>query len=384
MRILVCVWEYPPLGSGMADVACRMVKEFEKRGHQCLVCSPAGPDIRLGSRALIEKLAGLGILHYWWRVRRHFAGKTPEWDAVWLHWPMFQAQCPFPGAVITFHGTFRGFKNMARDMRTPRHIRLYYALMEMVERRSLRFLKSGGYLFSAVSPRAAAELGAQGVAPERVTYVPVGVDTEQFQTSGKAAETRTKLDIPPEALVLLYVGRLSRPKNLFALVDAFAELKNTVDQAVLLIVGSGELERPLARYIDERKVPDVRLLGFIPNQKLAGVYGCADFFVMSSTYEGQPVVLLEAMACGLPPILSDIPAMRDIVEESGLGLLVDFSDPRRAARQIEEYVSGSKAKQDRLAVREFVVSNMSSSACAEKYLQLMVQVSRKASLSSKP
>ena len=37
MRILVCVWEYPPLGSGMADVAYRMVKEFEKSGHKCLV-----------------------------------------------------------------------------------------------------------------------------------------------------------------------------------------------------------------------------------------------------------------------------------------------------------------------------------------------------------
>lgn len=117
-----------------------------------------------------------------------------------------------------------------------------------------------------------------------------------------------------------------------------------------------------------------RPMGFIPNQDLARVNNCADSFIMSSTYEGQLVVLLEAMACGLPPILSDIPVMRDVVEESGLGLLVDFGDPHRAARQVEEYVLGSKAQQDRAAARNYVLSNMSSEACADIYLRLLSQV----------
>jgi glycosyltransferase involved in cell wall biosynthesis len=354
-----------------------MVKEFQKRGHECIVCSPTGPDIKLGSHFMIRKLAGLGLLYFWWRVKRYFAGKSPGWDAVWLHWPMFTGRCPFPSGVITFHGTYRGFRGMAQGMRSPWHVRLYYAFMERAERGSLRSLQNGGYVFSAVSPRSVAELSAQGVAVGKVTYVPVGVDTEQFQARGNASQARAGLGIPPQALVLLFVGRLTRPKYLFALVDAFAELKKKVEGAVLLIVGGGELERPLARYIEERKIPDVRLLGFIANQELPGVYSCADFFVMSSTYEGQPVVLLEAMACGLPPILSDIPAMRDVIEDSGLGLLVDFGDPRRAAGRIEEYLSSPKAKQDRLGVRDYVVRNMSSAACAEKYLELMAQVSRK-------
>ena len=176
--------------------------------------------------------------------------------------------------------------------------------------------------------------------------------------------------------MLLYVGRLSRPKNLFSLVDTFAELKNKWPRAALLVVGKGELEGPLAGYVKKRELTDVRFVGFIPNQDLPRVYNCADFFIMSSTYEGQPVVLLEAMACGLPPILPDIPAMRDIVEESGLGLLVDFSDSHRAARQVEEYVSGSKAQQDRSAVRDYVVSKMSSEVCAERYLGLLRKASR--------
>lgn len=383
MRILVCVSEYPPQGSGIAQVAFRMVKEFQDRGHQCIVCSPSGPDIRLGSHTLIRRMAGLGLLHYWWNVKRRFSGKTPEWDAVWLHWPLFLSECPFKAALITFHGTYRGFHGMARDMASPWPVKQYYAFMEEMERRSLRSLQGRPHLLSAVSPQAVAELTAQGVDRTSVTYVPVGVNTEQFHPADDTAAARAKLGISPEACVLLYVGRLSRPKNLFSLVDTFAELKKTVKRAVLVIVGSGELERPLARHIQATNVPGVRLLGFIPNQELPNVYGGADFFIMSSTYEGQPVVLLEAMACGLPPILSDIPAMRGIIEDSGLGALVDFTDPRRAAQRIEEYVSSPKAQDDRAAVRDYVVKNMSSSACADKYLRLLTEVSWKQPPSSK-
>lgn len=354
-----------------------MVKEFRKRGHECTVCSPTGPDIKLGSSFLIRRLAGLGLLHYWWCVQRRFSGGTPEWDAVWMHWPLFAGRCPFASGFITFHGTYRGFRDMAREMRSPRLVRLYYAFMQSMEERCLRSLKGGRYLFSAVSPRSAAELSAQGLGSDAVRYVPVGVDTEEFQAGGDRAQVRAALGLPAEAPVLMFVGRLTRPKNLFALVDAFGELKKRVTVAVLVMVGSGELKRPLSRYAEERKIPDVRLPGFIANEKLPGVYGCADFFVMSSTYEGQPVVLLEAMACGLPPILSDIPAMRDVVGESGLGVLVDFGDSRRAAGRIEDYMSSPKAQQDRLAVRDYVVKNMSSAACADRYLELLRLVQKK-------
>jgi 1,2-diacylglycerol 3-alpha-glucosyltransferase len=183
LKILVCVSEYPPQGSGIADVAFRMVKEFQKRGHQCVVCSPTGPDIKLGSHMLIRRLAGLGLLFYWWRVKRRLAGKAPEWDAVWLHWPLFLGRCPFPGAVITFHGSYRGFRSMARDMRSSWHVRLYYAFMQSVEKRSLRSLRGGQYLYATVSPRSAVELIAQGVGSEGVAYVPVGVDTGRVRVS---------------------------------------------------------------------------------------------------------------------------------------------------------------------------------------------------------
>jgi glycosyltransferase involved in cell wall biosynthesis len=185
------------------------------------------------------------------------------------------------------------------------------------------------------------------------------------------AKLRAELHIAEDAVVLLYVGRLTHQKNLFVLVDTLAQLRNKMSQVILLVVGTGELSSPLIQYAEERGVTNVKFCGFIPNDELPRIYGCADFFIMASVYEGQPVALLEAMAAGLPPIVSNIPTMEHLVTESGAGIVVDFSDPAEAAKQIEAYVSSSRAREDCYRVREYVERTMSSSVCAERYLELL-------------
>lgn len=369
MNILVCVSEYPPHGSGIADVASRMVREFEKQGHMCTVCSPTGPDIRLGSRWLIKRFGGLGLLYFWWHVGRRFAGKASGWDAVWLHWPMFPFSCPFPAALATFHGTYRGFHGMARETHSPLHVRDYYRIMESLERRSLRRLRPEAIRFSAVSAQAVQELADQGVPAERISCIPVGVDTDFFRSPVDKAALRARLDIPQDAQVFLFVGRLSRPKNLFKLVDVFARLKSMPEasNSLLLIAGEGELAGSLARHIAGKRVEGVRMLGFVPRERLPGLYGAADFFVMASSYEGQPVALLEAMACGLPAIVSPIPALSRLVDESGAGLAVDFAQTDQAAATIHQYLTGPAFT----SFRKDFVSGLSSSGCAGRYLVLL-------------
>src|SRR4030042_4625502 len=178
---------------------------------------------------------------------------------------------------------------MAAEMRSSLFLKCYYALMNFAERRYLRALNDSNYLLVAVSPRTATELHSHGISADRVTYISVGVDTEQFRPASDKPQLRSGLGIPGDALVFLYVGRLTVPKNLFRLVDAFAEIKSRIGHSILLIAGNGELETPLLRYIAERKIPDIRLLGFVPHEELPGIYSCADFFIMASKYEGPPV-----------------------------------------------------------------------------------------------
>jgi 1,2-diacylglycerol 3-alpha-glucosyltransferase len=377
MRILVCVSEYPPYASGIGDVAQRMVRQFVERGHSCTICSPTGPDIRLGNYGMIKRFGGLGVLLFWLSVSRYFRGKGSQWDAIWLHGPLFIRACPFPEAVITFHTTYKGYRTMARELRSSLLLKAYYGFMGLAERYCLRRINSGRHRFTAVSRLVASELDAQGIHGSDISYVSVGADVDRFCPVADRAPLRTELDIPEEALVLLYVGRLTHQKNLFSLVDAFAQLKGRLGQAMLLVAGSGELSRLLDDRVRRKKVNDVRLLGFVPNEELRMFCACADFFVMSSKYEGQPVALLEAMAAGLPPIVSDIPVMKQLVEESGAGIVVDFDDPFQAAERIGDYVLSAQAKQDRSTIREYVENHMSSAMCAQRYLGLLGQVTGK-------
>lgn len=102
----------------------------------------------------------------------------------------------------------------------------------------------------------------------------------RFQAAGNPVEVRAELGVPPEGLLLLYVGGLSRPGGMSSVVDAFAQTKNRWPLAALLMVGEGELEEPLAGHARRRKIPDARLLRFIPKQHLTRVYNWADFPIM--------------------------------------------------------------------------------------------------------
>ena len=87
MKVLVCTSEYYPYGSGIANVAYNVVEQLKKMGIDCTVCSPTGPDIKLGSSKLIEKLGIVGLLYYWYKVANHF--KNNDYDVAWLHNPFF-------------------------------------------------------------------------------------------------------------------------------------------------------------------------------------------------------------------------------------------------------------------------------------------------------
>ncbi|HEX2629757.1 MAG TPA: glycosyltransferase [Chitinophagaceae bacterium] len=111
---------------------------------------------------------------------------------------------------------------------------------------------------------------------------------------------------------LVAVGNLKKVKNYHFLLDSFKFLSATVQ---LDIYGTGELKESLQQKIDEYNLP-VRLCG--ESDRLPELLPQYDAFIMASTYEGHPLALLEAMASGLPVILSDIPALRKVAGDDAL------------------------------------------------------------------
>ena len=160
----------------------------------------------------------------------------------------------------------------------------------------------------------------------RVEYVPgVGIDVLKFQGHGTSREEKRKeLGLPPEDFTLLSVGELIPRKNHAVALDALTELKkrNRLDGISYLICGSGSLEGELRRRTETLGLSErVHFLGY--RDDIRDICHCSDLFVFMSLQEGLPVALMEAMACGLPAVCSNIRGNNDLIESGKNGELID-------------------------------------------------------------
>ena len=155
--------------------------------------------------------------------------------------------------------------------------------------------------------------GAYGLKDSKVRFIPNGVDLSRFQPGDQNSEWRRRFQIPEEAVLTGYVGRLSPEKNLSLLLEAFAQAD--VANTRLAIVGEGPCRSEL-----EQLSAKLGLRGRIvftgPVADPAGCYRALDVFAMSSHTEQMPMALLEAMASGLPAVCTDV---GDTAEMLGAG-----------------------------------------------------------------
>lgn len=174
----------------------------------------------------------------------------------------------------------------------------------------------------ALWPGAAAALTqGLGVAPDRLTIAPNGVDGDRYRpaTPTDRKKAREDLDLDEDAPTVAFVGALGPEKNVGDAVDAVAAL----DVAVLLVAGDGPTRREVQRRAEEVAPDRVRFLGSIEDPRT--VYAAADCVVLPSRTEGLPATLIEAGLCGLPAVASDVGGVSEIVTRE-TGALVPPGD----------------------------------------------------------
>ena len=154
---------------------------------------------------------------------------------------------------------------------------------------------------------------------KRVEYVPgVGIDLTKFgQAAVDKSAKRKELGIPEEATLLLSVGELNENKNHETVIRAIADMPNVH----YVIAGKGSLQEHLQGVIDELNLATrVKLLGY--RKDIEELCAAADVYAMPSFREGLSVALMEAMASGLPCVVSKIRGNTDLIDEMG-GALFD-------------------------------------------------------------
>ena len=132
---------------------------------------------------------------------------------------------------------------------------------------------------------------------------------------------------------ITYAGRLAPEKNIEVLLRAVAVLRDSGSTAELAIAGHGSHEAVLRALAKELRIGDqVRFLGTLAQDELARLFQISDIFAMMSTSETQSMVLLQAMASGVPVVAADTRALPEFVGPAN-GVLVDPHDSARLARR---------------------------------------------------
>lgn len=329
LNILFCTYGYYPDVVGGAERQARLqAEELVRRGHRVtVVCARA-------AGAGSGELAGVRVVRLWRLDRQPFTrisyfARLSAWlmhhvrdyDLIHVHLANLQADV----AVLA-----------ARPWGRPSYVKVACggAVGEIVRLAPVAWL-TRWYGFrhatrvQALSAEIAGELAGIGVRHERIVEIPNGIDVGEFAPVDdlRRRQLRTKLDLPQDAILVLFVGRLVYYKGIDDLLSAWQTV--TGKAARLVIVGATDED-------DLDAPPEVIVRGWVGSA--LEYMQAADAFVHPSHADGMSNAVLEAMACGLPVVASEHGATHGFIEHDREALLVPARDPAALATALNRLI----------------------------------------------
>ena len=324
LRIAVVTETYPPEVNGVAMSLARVVDGMHRRHHDVQLVRPR--QHRLDAAAPRERLDE--VLTGSWPIPAypHLRMGTPSTGALVRLW---ERRRPDVIHVATEGPLGWSALQAARRLRLPvtsdfrtnfhaygRHYRLGWLARPIMA--YLRRFHNRADATMVPTEALRAQLAAGGF--ERLSVVARGVDTRLFHPDRRSAALRATWGADERTLVLGYVGRLAAEKNLDAVLDAHAALREVLGTVRMVVVGDGPLRAELAR-----RCPDAVFAGQRKGEDLAAHYASLDAFLFPSLTETFGNVTLEAMASGLAVVAHDTAAAGQLIHSGVNGLLAEGS-----------------------------------------------------------
>jgi glycosyltransferase involved in cell wall biosynthesis len=260
--------------------------------------------------------------------------------------------------------------------------------------RALRYAmyrRCDGYV--AISPALARSYHDAGLPAERLRVIPQGVDADRFAPAADRRRLRQDLGLPPDDPLLVFVGSLIERKGLDVLLAAWARVRAASPRAGLLLVGRDQFpENPeaqayLAACLSKLPAEATRNLLRLGVQDAPERFlQAADVFVFPSRREGFGTAIIEAMACGLPCVVSDLPGISDFIFASparGIadpaagadGAVVPQEDPQALAEAVLELIAApDRAAAIGSAARARVRTTFGFDTIARAYLDFYAEL----------
>jgi len=194
--------------------------------------------------------------------------------------------------------------------------------------------------------------------PRKIIVVGNGVDAEKFYPMDKA-KCRESLSIPQDAKVLITVGALVERKGYHRVINLLPELRKRHPNLHYIAVGGaspeGDWTKRLKRQVAEAGLKDaVTFLGPLSQEGVRQALSAADLFVLATRNEGWANVILEAMACGLPVIATDVGGNNEVVANENIGVIVPYDSAPALKNALDQALA---RHWDRTGIRTYACAN---------------------------
>lgn len=220
----------------------------------------------------------------------------------------------------------------------------------------------------AISRITEARLREFAYAPEKVTYLPNGVEVNRFLPG---SPEQRKIIGKEATHIAIFVGRMAPEKGLFDLLEAWAGLSGAFPQSVLCLVGDGRLRKGLEAVASADRALSERVVFAGESRDVPKYLAAADCYVCSSFEEGLSNTVLEAMAAGLPIVSTAVSGAGDVIDEGVNGHIVPVHQPAKLAEAIGKVFSDlGRAREMGSASRQKAVEKYDVARVLDRYEEL--------------
>lgn len=331
-------WEYPPrIIGGLARHVDGLSRALASMGHEVHVVTldfPGAPAEESSGSLYVHRVA-VGVpaptFHTWVLLFNHFfekrAGQLAKQygrpDVVHIHdWLTVSGgvaikQLLRVPLVMTFHSTESSRSSSSRSPESS----MVGGLEWWGSYEAARVVAVSDWMRSEV-------VSEFKIPPEKAVSIPNAVDVAKFEKQVDVAAARSRWHVGPEDKLATAVGRLTSQKGFDDLIRAYPRIRRSVPNARLLVVGDGYMRGQLEALAEKEKVKGATTFaGFVSDPDLVDAVKASDVVVVPSRFEPFGIIALEAMAAGVPVVVSKVGGLAEIVDDYVDGLEVEPNNP---------------------------------------------------------
>jgi glycosyltransferase involved in cell wall biosynthesis len=382
MKILMLDNEFPPLGGGTGIVNLHLLKEFASYEdvHIDLITSSRTKDKyeseQFAERIFIHKVpvnnqnihhsTNIELMRYLLRglsLSRRLQEKSG--------YDLSFSFASVPAGIISYLLKLRYRLPYIVSLQGPdvpgfeaRYSYLYPILKPIV-----RQVWSKASFVTAISNKHM-KLAKKTMPELEIPIIVNGVDTNTYSPSDKTKSTK-------QVIKILCVGRLIKRKGHHHLINAFADVYESLKAPIqLVLVGKGDAENELKQMTVELGLEtQVYFAGYIDQKGMPNVYRDADIFVLPSQNEGMSIALLEAMATGLPVVVTPTGGTDELVQDGKNGFIVEWSDVPSLAKAMCTLITNKSLREDIGKINQSIAEQFSWERFAREYHKLCTNLS---------